>query len=209
MGNSINKKQLIELIYENLEEHAKDFATMHRLVITGIDPTPCEVRNGETVPRCDMTNFHEEADVILIDQEAKLSNQVVFVLADDTDIFVLLLHFVFNKNITSTVYMLSFSSDSTMININETIEKHSEIVPSLLVAHALSGCDTVAALSGIRKKTVVNVLKKHKLPVTALINGDILLGYQEATAFILRCYGEHGKVTLTEARRRLWKDDMA
>lgn len=43
----------------------------------------------------------------------------------------------------------------TAIDIKATAEKNVDIVPYLLSAHALSGCDTVASLYGIGKSKVL------------------------------------------------------
>ena len=55
-------------------------------------------------------------------------------ISDDTDVFVLLIH------------------------IGETVKKHIDIVPYILAAHGISGCDTVAKYHGIGKKTVIKKL---------------------------------------------------
>ena len=46
-----------------------------------------------------------------------------------------------------------------VIDIGQTTLKHTLIIPSLLAAHALSGCDNVPQLIGIGKKTVFKHLK--------------------------------------------------
>ena len=56
--------------------------------------------------------------------------------------------------------MESTSGKRTVININETVKKHAQIVPSILPAHTLSGCDSVPQLFAIGKTKVVNTLKK-------------------------------------------------
>ena len=56
--------------------------------------------------------------------------------------------------------MEATSGERTGININDTVKKHAQIVPFILPAHALSGCDSVPQLFGIGKTKVVNTLKK-------------------------------------------------
>ena len=59
--------------------------------------------------------------------------------------------------------MEAFDTTLSLININETAKKHAEIVPSLIGAHALSGCDSVPKLYGTGKKTVIKHLKDQNL----------------------------------------------
>ena len=42
-----------------------------------------------------------------------------------------------------------------VIDIDVTVEKNRSIIPGLLTAHALSGCDTVASYYGISKRKVL------------------------------------------------------
>lgn len=52
----------------------------------------------------------------------------------------------------------------TVVDIDKTVQKHSEIVERILPAHALSGCDTVASYFGIGKDTVLKTLRSgHSL----------------------------------------------
>ena len=62
--------------------------------------------------------------------------------------------------------MNEFTKDSsTTILINEAVKKHKSIVPSMLDAHALVGCDSVPKLFGIAKIKVINALKSVSLSV--------------------------------------------
>ena len=67
------------------------------------------------------------------------------VLCDDTDVFVLLLHFYSLMKTSCPLIMESFFKDRQCIDIKATVTKHKDIIPHILAAHALSGCDTVAA----------------------------------------------------------------
>ena len=80
--------------------------------------------------------------------------------ADDTDVFVLLVHFVFSGDIKANVMMEPTSCESNVIDINATMEKHSGLAANFLTVHAISGCDTVSPIFGIGKPTAVTVLKK-------------------------------------------------
>ena len=92
------------------------------------------------------------------------------VICDDTDVFVLLLHFVHTGDIKAHVVMQPTSLDSNYItDINATCETH-KVVPNILAAHALSGCDTVGSYFDIGKPTVVKVLNKQKVSLSSIGN---------------------------------------
>jgi hypothetical protein len=56
------------------------------------------------------------------------------------------------------------SLERTSVNIGETVRKHNFIIPQLLAANALTGCDTVGSYFGVGKIKAVKVLQAaHKL----------------------------------------------
>lgn len=89
-----NKKQLINIICQHLQGDA-GFIIKHKLVITSQDGTPVQLGpGGVPIQRHDMATSHEEADVIIVQQAIMLADEgrSIRVLADDTDVYVLLLH---------------------------------------------------------------------------------------------------------------------
>ncbi|KAG1656753.1 hypothetical protein GQR58_023745 [Nymphon striatum] len=68
---------------------------------------------------------------------------------------------------------------------------------NLLAAHGLTGCDTVASCYGIGKGVALKVLRsnKHKLNYVDLT--DVV---EQATHFMIACYGQSGCSSFTEAR---------
>ena len=119
-------------------------------VITGKDPIPFEISNGVIKNRPDLMTTLEEADTILIHQVSVIGRGKAVVICDDTAVFDLLLNFVSTGDIKAHVLMQSTSLESNNVtNINATFEKHEAIVPNILAAHALSGCDTVGTYFGI------------------------------------------------------------
>ena len=94
-------------------------------------------------------------------------DKALVVVADDNDVFSLLLHFRHAGAINAgNVYMESPLKGRAIIDIDATVQQNLSIIPALLVAHALSGCDTVASYYGIGKGIVLKVLlagKKHYL----------------------------------------------
>ena len=112
----------------------------------GKDQIPFEISNNVLKDRLELTKTQEEADTILIHQVTVMGPGKAVVICDDTDVFVLLLHFVHTGDIKAHVVMQPTSLDSNYItDINATCEKHKVIVPNILAAHALSGCDTVGS----------------------------------------------------------------
>ena len=109
-------------------------------------------------------------DTILIHRLSVVNPDKAVVLSDDTDVFILLIHFLYTGDLTTQVYMQSTSYDpNTVIDINKTYEEHIDVVPNILAAHALSGCDTVGAYFGIGKSTVVKTLKNSYLLTLSVI----------------------------------------
>ena len=157
-----NKTQLIDLICEDIKAHS-DLVTQKTLVVTGSDHVPFEISQGVTIQRHDMENMQEEADTIIVQQVADVRPKKASVIADDTDIFVLLLHFCFQGDIppSTSVLMVSPINDREVIDINATVNQHRKIIPNLLAAHGLTGCDTVATYFGIGKTVALKVRRSY------------------------------------------------
>jgi len=89
---SKNKAQLIDIIVSDLRLHADEFQTK-RLVVTGKDLFPTELYQGQTFQRNDMWTTQEEVNTIIIQQVSQVTAGTVLVVADDTDVFLLLLYY--------------------------------------------------------------------------------------------------------------------
>ena len=68
------------------------------------------------------------------------------VICDDTDVFVLLLHFFVLEKLTCRFVMVGTSHGRSVVDIRATAHKHAGFISQVLPAHVLSGCDTVAYL---------------------------------------------------------------
>ena len=101
---------------------------------------------------------------MIIISQVKFTSEVgstcCHVLSEDTDVFVLLIHFYKHFSPSCQIFMAPFQLGSKVISLAKTVDENLSIVPSLLAGHGLSGCDTVAAYSGIGKKTLVKVLRQ-------------------------------------------------
>lgn len=206
---SKNKKQLIELILEDVISHKDEFSA--KLIVTGGDPVPVEINSGLVIRRHDMVVTQEEADTIIMNQIITSEYSRVLVVADDTDVFVLLCHFIFHGNIKSHVIMMSPIKGRAVIDVNETVEKHYDIMDNLLAAHGITGCDTVATYFGIGKGVALKVLrsKKYSLKYVGDINSALTNGIQQARQFLLSCYGHPECETMTEARQKMWSNKVS
>ena len=207
-----NKVQLIDMICEQMKEKAmlipsSESGFKHTLLITGSNEVPQEISNGVLINRADLRTSHEEVDVIIPQQvvnAAVQGSKNVTVVCDDTDVFILLLHYYLLMKLSCNLLMEGASSDRAVIDIAATCRKHAAIVSHLLAAHALSGCDTVAKLSGIGKATIVKKLQNgHTLDQVGEKDANIDGVIAEATKFIGACYGKN-KVSMSDVRYDVW-----
>ena len=155
MTSSRNKVQIIDIVSQYIVEMLSINRFKKKFVVTFSEPTPIQVEDGIITPRKDLESTHEEADVNMIMQCMKCAEEgksPIKVICDDTNVFVLLTSYVHKHSIKSSVLMESFSDDRALININARATKHESIIPSLIPAHALSGCDSVPKMYGIGKK---------------------------------------------------------
>lgn len=92
-----------------------------------------------------------------------------------------------------------------MIDIGATAEKHIDIVPQLLAAHALLGCDTVGYMWGVGKVTVLKVLLNgHRLDKLGVLEENMPDTIAEATRCVAACYGSKGKDSMSQVRYEMW-----
>ena len=185
--------QLIELICKDIMTHSHLLIlTTIELVITGADPLPVEINPDSIIIHCqDMKTMQEEADTMIVQQVADVKPKKAFVVADDTDVFVLLLHFCCKEDIPASVSVLMVSpiDGRSMIDINATVNQHRDI-PNLLAAHGLTGCDTVAPCFGIGKSVPLNVLRSGVHSLSSIDDTNCTLSdiMSQATPYILACY---------------------
>ena len=109
-----------------------------------------------------MAITHEEADTMIIQQVASVGAAHILVVADDTDVFVLLCHFVFHGDITGHMMMISPIRGRTVIDINASVDNYRAIMGHILAVHGLTGCDT-AIYHGIGKGETLKVLRSNPL----------------------------------------------
>ena len=160
------KKQLIELLAERLVKSYTNAPCEKKLVITSQSECPVQVHLGIKTLSHGMSTTHEETDVIIPQQAINTIEEratCVKVISDDTDVFVSLLHFCIEQSLSTTVFLEGTGSNRNVIDIGKTAEKQKDVVPSLLAAHVLSGCNSVPMLYGLGKKSVFCLLQKYPL----------------------------------------------
>ena len=181
-----------------------------RLIITGQQCTPIEIApNGVVIRRQDLKTTHEEADTILVAQgiyAAKEERKNVVVVADDTDVYILLLHHYHAESLAIPMKLQSTQTGRAFIDIAATVQSLKNIIPELLPAHALSGCDTVPMCHGIGKGKMLKAVQTGKCSLSLLgdENADMKDIVNQATAFMCRCYNVPNAATMTEARIKVW-----
>ena len=83
-------------------------------------PVPAELFCGQSRQREDLETTHEEADVTMVHQMVKLAHSGVNnikVISDDTDVFVLSMHFYSEQNLRCNVIMEGTSSERLAVDI--------------------------------------------------------------------------------------------
>ena len=90
------------------------------------------------------------------------------VMANDTDAYILLLHYCNQKELNIPMFMESPVHGRQTIDIKATAEEHANILPNLLAAHGLSDCDTVAPCYGIGKMKILKTLKQGSHSLSCL-----------------------------------------
>ena len=168
-----NKKQPINIICEELQND-KDligsFSHEYTLLTTG-EGDPVEITRGRVIPRSDIFTSHEKTDIIIIQQTfvaVEQGAECLSVMADDTDVYILLLHYYNQKELNIPMFMEFPVHGRQTIDIKPTVKDHANILPNLLAAHGLSGCDTVAPCYGIGKMKILKTLKQGNHSLSCL-----------------------------------------
>ena len=95
--------------------------------------------------------------------------------------------------------MESCSKFCTVIDVNEVIKEHHKVVPNLLAAHALTGCDTVSSFASVWKTTGPE--KKLELLSGMFPLGDLTVStdyiLNSCLAFICKLYGHAPQIHST------------
>lgn len=208
-----NKVQIINLLCDALVDRFQTDRTDKELVITGPDPVPYSIQKGMCLRRTDLKVTHEEADVIIVNHVvdvARGTQKTIHIICDDTDVFVLLVHFVASEGLCNNIFLVPTRPSRNAIDIGATANQHAEIAKYLLPLHALTGCDTVSTLYGIGKVKALKVLKHgHHPPLLGDSETDEKDLEKQAVAFIAKCYGSKATGSMSEVRYSMWQHKTA
>ena len=213
LTNTKNEVQLNTKLAESLldSDYYTNATPNHTLTIAGISDVPVEIASGVRIDRRDLCSTHEEADILFTQHAISLSllGKTVRVVCDDTDMFVLLVHFYNSKCKGANAAPMIMSSplkERAVVDIRATAEAHSDIADDLLAIHGLSGADTVASLHGIGKATVIKVTKTGRFSLSEVgdVTADMKSIEAQATNFICAAYGKitQSCTSMTECRAK-------
>ena len=124
----------------------------HSLLVTVPASIPMEIFKGVATERRELETTHGETDVIIPRQVVDATTQgstCIKVICDDTDVFILLIHYYQQCLLTCIALMEDTSRKRAVFDIGATAQQHADIAGQLLAVHALTGCDTVAFMWGI------------------------------------------------------------
>ena len=110
------------------------------------------------------------------------------VFCEDTDVFALLCHCFHLQNWATDLHMSEFSERRTITSIRDTAKNHMQLIPGLLSAHALTGCDTLPMMHGIGKKKAINITKKSSLFYLGQRHATEEQYQSQSKQFIAECY---------------------
>ena len=182
-------------------------------MVTSADPIPFQIYQGHTQQRMDLRTTHEEADVILVQQMVKFAESGsirINLLSDDTDVFILLVHYYVQEQLICELMMSGTSSGRSVIDIKATSEKHRALAHQLLPLHVQSGCDTVSQMFGIGKGKALKTIGNYKYSLEKLGDSNIPFDQvlEETTQFVIACYGSREQ-NMSSARYGIWTTKMA
>ena len=105
---------------------------------------------------------------------AKEENKHVVVVADDTDVYILLLYH-YQAELNTLMKLKSTQAGRGFIDVIATVRKLIDLIAELLPAHGPSGCDTVPMCHGIGKSKILKAVKakKYSLSLLGEVNSDM------------------------------------
>ena len=106
-----------------------------KISVTGETDSPIDIHKSITFEKVDLKTTHEEADHFLPHQmvaTAQENKKGVSVVSNDTDVFVLLLHYYQAQNLSIPVVMESPIKERAVIDVSQTVQRNRNIVPELI-----------------------------------------------------------------------------
>ena len=151
---------------------------------------------------------HEKADVTIISYVLHVVGEgknVVRVLCDDTDVFVLIVFWLWRNQLVYQMQMERW--DGTVLDINQTCTKLGSKCPQLLGMHALTGCDTTSFPFNKGKVSALSVLDAGDFPGEEdAMRWELL---EVGLSFFCALYGQKPDTPMEDARYNLYTKTKA
>ncbi|CAG9759512.1 unnamed protein product [Ceutorhynchus assimilis] len=127
------------------------------------------------------------------------------ILLDDTDVFVLLVHFYRKLNLKCAMWMESVDK-AKLSDIPATVYNLGTQLNSLLAVHCLTGCDSTSQFFGIGKYKAVQALRSGiEIEHLGLVETSMRQCIAECTSIIACCYGYKKEVhNMSDVRYKVW-----
>ena len=142
-----------------------------------------------------------DADYLICSSAIELAggcDRPVVLVGKDTDLLVMLINISYPNLYMQYARNVIYSINSIMEALSQNVRDH------LLVAHTITGCDTVSALYKIGKKTAINVLEQEDWGLLDLFKRDDATHIQilrAAERFVLKLYNANdGSMSLDHNR---------
>ena len=159
--------------------------------------------------RFDEKYGHDEADITMISYVLDANDKgasVIRVVSDDTDVFVLLVYWVYKRQIQSAVQMEKW--DGTVLSINDTCANIGAKSLELLCLHYLTGSDATSYPFKRGKVTAIKMMMKNDLSeVSTALEKDVVSNQELLSAglyFFSRLYGQKVTVPMAELRYKIY-----
>ena len=160
--------------------------------MTGENESPTEIHKSATIERVYLKSTHEEVDNILVHQlvvVAQENQEGISVMSDDTDVCLLCYHYQ-DQNLSLPVVMEFTINDRAVMDKRQTVQRNCDIVPDLIDAYALFGCNMVVGFHGIGKGTALKTLHSgYHFHAVEDTDAELPVVIQEATTFVSACFG--------------------
>ncbi|XP_071479491.1 uncharacterized protein [Diadema antillarum] len=197
-----NKADLAAFLSTSMMERCKTLPEQYELVTGGGFSNGTEARSSRR-NRIPLQANHEEADtrLILHSLEAvRRGFERIVVQCRDTDVMVLLIHFVLNEALE--VWMISGNRQQKCYPLHELSETMSQSAKECLIGfHALTGCDTTSSFRGYGKKSCWKVFLENPLLVKGIGRDGELEPIEQ---FVCQLYGTSIQANVNSARLHLF-----
>lgn len=133
---------------------------------------------------------------------AESNTQVIRILSDDTDVFMLLIYWVYRNKIQSRVQMQRW--DGAVWDINATCAQLGPRCLQILGMHYLTGSDCTSYLYGKGKVSALKTLRAGNFPGLYSALGELDVTHSQlmeaGQAFFCALYGQQQGTSMGKAR---------